>query len=203
MSNPAAAPLAWFTPQLIDIVLLAVLALSVLVGLLRGVTLELMSLAGWFAAWFGGSWLEPLVAPWLPVGEPGSGLNRGVAFACSFLLVLLVWSLLAKLVSMMVKATPLQLVDRLLGGVFGLARGVLVLLVAATLIAWTPAGGTAAWHGSVGGQWLSAAVEVVSSWWPDRIGPPARRPSGGRSVRTLTKAAPSAAREQDRTPQRS
>lgn len=195
--STSVAPLAWLTPQLIDIVLLAVLALSVLVGLLRGVTLELLSLAGWFAAWFGGSWLEPIVAPWLPVGAPGSGLNRGVAFACSFVLVLLVWSLLAKLVSLMVKATPLQLVDRLLGGLFGLARGVLVLLVAATLIAWTPAGGTAAWHQSVGGRWLSAAVAVVSGWLPERIGPPTRSPA------PPGEPAPADEREPDQTPRRS
>lgn len=159
--------MTWLTPELVDLAALGLLALSVAVGAFRGVTLELMSLAGWVVAWFGAQWLVPWLAPWLPVGERGSALNHGAAFACSFLLILIVWGLLSRLVSMLVRATPLSALDRLFGALFGLARGVLVLLVVATLVSWTPARTSNAWRTSTVGPVLDVAVAQVRAWLTD------------------------------------
>ena len=108
-------PLGW-----VDVAMLGVVVVSALVGLLRGITFELLSLAGWFVAYFGGRWLEPFVAPHLPIGAAGSALNGAAAFAFAFLAVLVVWSLLARAVSALIAATPLRPLDRLLGAAFGL-----------------------------------------------------------------------------------
>ena len=48
---------------LVDWVLLSVLALSVVVGLVRGFLFEVMSLLGWVVAWFGSQFLAPELAP--------------------------------------------------------------------------------------------------------------------------------------------
>src|SRR5215207_1304572 len=112
--------------------MLGILALSAVIGLARGLTFELLSLAGWFVAYFGGRWLGPELAPHMPIGAPGSLLNHGAAFACAFIGVLLAWSLLARLVSSLIRATPLRPVDRLLGAAFGVVRGLVVLLAFAT-----------------------------------------------------------------------
>ena len=117
----------------VDIAMIGVLVLSLLVGLWRGFTFELLSLAGWFVAWFAAVWLGPLAAPHLPVGDPGSALNRGAAFASAFVVVLVLWSLLARGVSALIGATPLRPLDRLLGAAFGLLRGLVVLLAAAAV----------------------------------------------------------------------
>ncbi|MEP6740037.1 MAG: CvpA family protein [Caldimonas sp.] len=75
----------WLAIGWVDAAMLGVMVVSVLVGAVRGITFELLSLAGWFAAWFAGLWLGPVLAPYLPVGSPGSALNRGLAFASAFL----------------------------------------------------------------------------------------------------------------------
>ncbi len=51
----------------LDWAFLAVLAVSVIVGLVRGFVFECLSLAGWVVAWFAAQWAAPWVAGYLPV----------------------------------------------------------------------------------------------------------------------------------------
>lgn len=165
----------WLSLGWVDIAMLVILAISAVVGLVRGLTFELLSLAGWFVAYFAGRWLEPWVAPHLPIGAQGSLLNQGVAFASAFLVVLMVWSLLARAVSALIGATPLRPLDRLLGAVFGVVRGAVVLLAFATLVAYTPAARTQAWRESVGGAMLEAVLQGLLPLMPGASAPPARQ----------------------------
>ncbi len=100
----------------IDIAMLALIALSALAGAVRGLTYEILSLLAWVAAWFAGLWLGPFLAPHLPIGMPGSALNGIAAFACAFLVILIVAGLAARAVSALVAKTVLRPLDRLLGG---------------------------------------------------------------------------------------
>jgi len=153
----------------VDIAMLALLAVSVLVGLWRGFVLEVLSLAGWVVAYFAAQWLAPQVAPHLPVGAPSSALNLGAAFALAFFAVLLAWSLAARLVSLLVKATPLGFVDRGLGAVFGVLRGGVLLLVLATLIALTPLAKSAPWKASQGALWLNGMLDALKPVLPPSV----------------------------------
>ena len=63
--------------SLVDWTLLAVLALSVVVGLWRGFVFECLSLAGWVVAWFAAQWGAPHLAVKLPVGSVGFGFEPG------------------------------------------------------------------------------------------------------------------------------
>ena len=159
----------------VDIAMLGVIALSALIGAVRGLTFEVLSLLGWVAAWFAGLWLGPLIAPQLPIGTPGSPLNGIAAFAFAFLIVLVLWGFGARAVSALVGKTLLRPLDRLLGAVFGLARGVLVLLVLATIVAYTPASASAAWRESQGAAWLNSIVrQLVPSLAPANDVPASR-----------------------------
>ncbi len=151
----------------IDWTLLAVLAASVVIGLWRGFVFECLSLAGWVVAWFAAQWTAPQVAPWLPVGEAGSAMNLAAAFALVFVLALLVWSLLARLVRLLVHATPLSIPDRLLGGGFGVLRGVVLLLAVATVVALTPAAQSQDWRSSQGARWLGLTLQAVKPLLPE------------------------------------
>jgi len=158
----------------VDAVMLAVIVVSALLGAVRGLTLEVLSLAGWVVAWFAGLWLGPPLAPHLPIGGAGSALNGVAAFACAFVLVLVLWGLGARVVSALVGRTLLRPIDRGLGAVFGLLRGLVVLLAVATLFAFTPLGTADAWRDSVGAVWLNAMLRelmpLVSPELADRPG---------------------------------
>ncbi len=161
-----------FTIGWVDLAMLGVIALSALVGAVRGLTFEVLSLLGWVVAWFAGLWLGPSIAAHLPIGAPGSPLNSIAAFACAFLLVLVLWGLGTRAVSALVGKSLLRPLDRLLGAVFGLARGVLVLLALATIIAYTPATTSPVWRESHGAAWLNSILhQLLPSLVPEKTEP--------------------------------
>jgi membrane protein required for colicin V production len=151
----------------VDIGMAAFLALSVAVGLTRGFVFELLSLAGWFAAYFAALWFTPTFQDAVHVGARGSGLNYTLTFGGVFLLALVAWSLVARLIRALIRATPLSLFDRLLGAAFGLLRGLVVLLVVATLIDATAWRETSAWQRSQGAAWLKAALTEIRPFFTD------------------------------------
>ena len=153
----------------LDWTLLAVLAASVVVGLMRGFVFECLSLAGWVVAWFAAQWAAPLLVPHLPVGTAGSSLRLGVSFAAAFAAALIVWSLLARLVRLLIHATPLSVADRLLGGGFGALRGAVLLLAVATVVALTPASQSAGWRTSQGARWLGQALASLKPLLPEPV----------------------------------
>ena len=148
--------LAW-----VDVGLLAFLALSMLVGVMRGFVFELLSLAGWFAAYFAARWGALSVQPHIPVSPPGSALNYGVAFACVFIAALVVWGLVSRLVRALIRATPLSPVDRVLGAGFGVLRALVVLLIAATVVGMSPLAKSPAWQQARGAVWLQALLQEL------------------------------------------
>lgn len=164
----------------IDWILLAILLLSVVVGLWRGLVFEVLSLLGWVVAFVAAQLLSPAVGEHLPVGAPGSGVNGAAAFALTFIGVLIAWALLSRLVRMLVSASPLSGVDRTLGAVFGLLRGALLLLAIATVVLMTPAARSTAWQDSRGAAWTTAALYELKPLLPDTIARhlPASTPAG-------------------------
>ncbi|TXI70355.1 MAG: CvpA family protein [Limnohabitans sp.] len=120
---------------LTDGVLGGILLLSLVVGAWRGLVHELMSLAGWVAAFVLAQWLADDVARWLPVWREAAVQVR---YALSFVLVFVASMLAAAVVSWLlgkvVSTAGLRPVDRSLGGIFGLARGLVVLLVLAVVV---------------------------------------------------------------------
>jgi membrane protein required for colicin V production len=153
----------------VDLTLLAALLLSVIVGLVRGFVFELLSLAGWVAAWMAAQWFAPEVAPHLPVGAPGSALNLGAAFAATFLAALIVWGIAARLLRMLIRATPLSVIDRLLGAAFGVLRGGVLLLAVAMVIGLTPLAKSAVWQQSRGAVALQAVLKGLLPMLPPQV----------------------------------
>ena len=165
------------TPDIgwVDACLLAILVVSVLVGLLRGFVFEVLSLAGWVVAWLAAQATTPSLSPHLPVGEPGSLVNHVAAFALTFFVVLIVWSLLARLVRGLVRATPLRAIDRGLGALFGLLRGGLLLLLIAAVVDITPAAQSPAWRASAVAGELGALLREIKPWLLPDAPRPVRR----------------------------
>ncbi len=153
-----------------DVAMLAVMVLSTAVGVWRGLVFELMSLLGWFVAYFAAQWMTLTVAPYVPVGVPGSALNQAAAFALSFLCALLVWALLSRLLKALVHATLLGGLDRLLGGIFGALRGLVLLLALAAVVTRTPWAESPAWQQSSGAAFLKVLLSGLAPALPAQIG---------------------------------
>jgi membrane protein required for colicin V production len=117
---------------LLDGAILVVLLVSVGFGVSRGLVREVLGLAGLVAGVLvAGLYAGPVAAPlerWLP---PGAA--RAVAFGGLLLGVLIVAALIGHLLTKLLEAVKLSIPNRLLGGLFGLARG--ALLVVALLAA--------------------------------------------------------------------
>jgi membrane protein required for colicin V production len=153
----------------VDWVLLAVLALSVIVGLWRGAVFEVLSLAGWLVAYLVAQLFTTQVAPHITVGDSGSALNHGVTFAMLFVATLIIWAIAARLVRLLIHATPLKAIDRALGAAFGLLRGAVVLLALATVVLLTPAARSADWQASQGAAWLTLLLEGLKPMLPREL----------------------------------
>jgi len=120
--------------SMLDLVVVLVLILTVVSGLMRGLIDTLFSLLAWILAFAMGKWGALIAAPLLPIAVESPGIRYFSGFAVIFLLVLISVLLLGHLLASLVKSVGLGGADKMLGGVLGLAKG-LVILVGLTLAA--------------------------------------------------------------------
>ena len=131
----------------IDLAILLVLGLSALLGLVRGVLTEVLSLLVWIAAIF----LSMAFGDQAAASVTGieSALLRSVAAHLGvFVLVLLVGNLLIWLLRTLIHGIGLSIPDRLLGAGFGAVRGYAIVLVGVLVAGFTPWVESAAWRES-------------------------------------------------------
>ncbi len=153
----------------VDLALLAVLCLSVLIGLWRGFVFEVVSLLGWLVAFVIANSAGAPLAQILPFGDPASPIRLWIAYGVVFVLVLVACTLLARMLRALVSATPLSVIDRLLGGAFGVARGAVVLVIVATLVTLSPFSHSRWWQDSHGALWLGQALEGLKPVLPQSL----------------------------------
>lgn len=150
----------------VDIALLALLAISIVLGAWRGLVFEVMTIAGWLVAYVAAPFVAPWVITLLPAEKLGPTLLQALGLVLGFLVVLLVWGLIAKLIRALIHATPLSIVDRLGGAAFGVLRAVLLGLLVAVLVGMTPAVDADPWTQSRLAPWLQAALTQVKPLLP-------------------------------------
>ncbi len=156
----------------VDAILLAALGVSVILGALRGLVFEIMSLAGWLVAYATAYIYAPQLPPlWSSNSLPtdpatGAAMMPLISFGLVFAGVLIAWNLLSHLIRLLVRATPLSSIDRVFGSAFGLARGVLLLLAVAVVVALTPWSKSALWRHSQIVPKLNEAIVSVKPLLP-------------------------------------
>ena len=115
-----------------DITIVGIVLLSALISLFRGFVREALSLVSWVLAfWFALSFSHP-IAELLTNYIKSPTFRLAAAFGGIFIVVLIACAIINALIAGIVERTGLSGTDRLLGVVFGLIRG--ILLVAALLL---------------------------------------------------------------------
>ena len=154
----------------VDWILLAVLGLSLLLGVWRGIVQEVLSLAGWVVAFYVSQMYAPSAAAWLPMDGSSQMLRYAAGFVVVFIAVLAATVLVSWMVKKLVSAVGLGPLDRLLGSIFGLMRGVVILLAASVIVGMTPMRETEAWKQAQGAQWLQQLLHVLKPVLPADFG---------------------------------
>lgn len=164
MPAPDSLLLSWA-----DLLLLAVLGVSVIVGALRGFVFEALSLGAWVIAYFATPFLRPLAEGWLPPADHPGDWQALAAPVLAFVAVLLLVSLLARLLRALIHATPLQAPDRLLGSGFGLLRGLLLCLLIGVLVGFTPLREHPAWTQSQARPLIGSSLRALGPLLPQDL----------------------------------
>ncbi|MDO4696596.1 MAG: CvpA family protein [Neisseria sp.] len=156
-----------------DMLVLGVLVLSAAVSLMRGLIAELLSLASWLTALVSARMFAvPFAEAAFPSVRP-EALSVAAGFVLLFVAVWLVMKLLRSFLSAAADSAGLGGINRLLGCLFGLAKGVLLVTVAVSLCAFTDLPKTADWQLSLTAPYFEklawSAVPYLPEYWADKL----------------------------------
>lgn len=120
----------------LDIGVVVVILLSGLLAFARGFVKEALSVGAWigaaFAALYGMGYVSPIAERFLPKGP----VAEAAAAIVVFLVALILLSFVTSAVSSRVKESALSAVDRTLGLIFGLVRGVVLVCLGYIALSW-------------------------------------------------------------------
>lgn len=151
---------------LFDYAVLAITGVSVLLGVLRGLTREVISLTAWAAAFVAAGVFAGDVAPLLAAWIADESARVLAAILVVFFGTLLAMSMIAMLVSRLLKSAGLGAEDRVLGGVFGLARGMLVVVTLTLLAGFTALPRQPVWKDAMLAAPLEKLALFARQWLP-------------------------------------
>jgi membrane protein required for colicin V production len=111
----------------VDLLVVVTVVLSAIYAWYRGFVNESLSIVAWAAAAFGTLYFAPAIVPYVRERMSPPLVGTIVAYAGIFVAVLLPLSFMSHRISQNVKDSPVGVVDRVLGGLFGIVRGLVVI----------------------------------------------------------------------------
>lgn len=159
-----------------DISILIIIVISMLLGLWRGLVKEAFSLLAWVAAVFvAGFFSGPLADLMINMLENAT-VRRVLASAILFILVMFIGTLLGNFMSKLSTAIGLKGVDRALGSLFGVLRGMIIVLL--VLFLTTPFEFSQPWYqDSIMVPYLMVVLESVAELADYELAVPTADPS--------------------------
>lgn len=149
-----------------DYLVLFVLLCSVVISTLRGLVKEILSLVSWVVAFMLANAYGEMLAAMLPASIPGTLTRLIVAFVALFIGVRILMMLLSMAVEAVIKAAGLSLADRGLGGLFGLARGLVIVMAAVLVSGMTAIPQQPFWKEAMFSPLAETAARTVKPWLP-------------------------------------
>lgn len=152
----------------LDLLVLGVMAVSSIMGLMRGLVREVFSLGAWVLAFVFAKSLAPFVAPMVPWVE-SEALRHFAAIVLVFVVILVAASLSGSLLSGMVKWIGLAFYDRFMGLVFGALRGGVIVLFLTLLAGLTALPQTRLWQDALIHEQLESGARTAMPWLPSSL----------------------------------
>lgn len=153
----------------VDYAILIIIAVSAVIGLFRGLLREAIGLASWLlAALLAFRFCTPasqLLAHWISA----QSIRVGAAFAIIFIAVLIIGAIVNLVVGKLVRQTGFAGTDRALGGLFGICRGLVILIVLVLMAGMTSVPRDNWWQQSVFVGHLQSGAVKVRGWLPDDL----------------------------------
>lgn len=153
-----------------DWILIAALSASMLLGALRGLVYEVLSVMGWIAAFLLAQWFSPDVAEKLPMQNSGEALRYAAAFVLVFIASVFLAGLISALMKKIISVVGLRPVDRMMGAIFGLFRGLILLLALSVVVHMTALQESDWWLESQGGPMLMTLLKGLRPMLPEKFG---------------------------------
>ena len=154
----------------LDAVLLVVCCASLMLGAWRGLVYELFSLVGWVAAFWIARLFAGDVGAWLPVDGFDPTVRYAAGFVAVFVVAVFAWGLLSALAKKLIEVVGLRPVDRTLGALFGVLRGLGVVLVVTLVVVNTPLHQQDWWVQSWAGPQLADLARTLVPSLPQELG---------------------------------
>ncbi len=152
-----------------DYLVLAILGLSIVLSVMRGLVLEALSIVGWVLAFFVAKSYASQLVPMMPEAIPTESLRVMAAFIMVFLATLLISSLLSIALASLFKKLGLGWLNRVLGGLFGLSRGIIIVCLLVFLAGMTSLPQDERWRDAMFSAPFEALVGYILPWVPDNI----------------------------------
>jgi len=143
--------------------------LSALLGFWRGFVYEVFSLLGWIAAGVVARLFAASAVPYMPAALGTESGRMAAAFAALFVATLIVGGIVAWGLSKLVKWVGLGWLDGMLGTLFGMLRGVLVVLVLVVLAGMTRLPQEPFWRNAWSSKPLESMALAIQAWLPDSV----------------------------------
>jgi membrane protein required for colicin V production len=145
---------------------IGVVALSMLFAFARGFTRELIALLAWVLGFFAAIAFSPIVGAWLPELGGNPVARYLIAFVVILIGALVAGALVAWPLRSVIRRSGLGFVDRFLGALFGIARGVVLVLAFVLIAGLTVLPRQDWWQNAALAQPLVAAAMSLTPWLP-------------------------------------
>lgn len=152
-----------------DYLVLFVLLCSVIISTWRGLVKEVLSLASWIVSFMIANAYGEDLASMLPDIIPGQITRLIVAFIVLFIGVRLLMMLLTMAIDALIKASGLTVADRGLGGLFGLGRGLVIVLAGVLVCGMTALPKQEFWKGALLSPLAETAARTVKPFLPGDV----------------------------------
>ncbi|MBU0621881.1 MAG: CvpA family protein [Gammaproteobacteria bacterium] len=152
-----------------DFAVIGIIALSALVGWWRGFMYELFSLIGWLAAFIVARTFSAEALPYVPEAVGVERIREAAAFAALFISTLIVGALFAWFLARLAKFAGLGGMDGKFGAIFGMLRGVLVVIALVWLGGLTGLPQKPFWRDALSSKPLQHAALYAKDYLPENV----------------------------------